>query len=82
MKNVKAFIALAKALPDVATVGETLKGFETSGWYALPGPANMPRAAAEVDVQFLAPVAVVLVVDAPDVHVIAREPGAILRRAS
>lgn len=33
----------ATALPNVATVGETLKGFETSGWYALLGPANMPR---------------------------------------
>ena len=24
-------------------IGETLKGFETSGWYALLGPANIPR---------------------------------------
>jgi tripartite-type tricarboxylate transporter receptor subunit TctC len=33
----------ATALPYVATVAETLKGFESSGWYALLGPAGMPR---------------------------------------
>lgn len=33
----------AKALPDVAPVGETVKGFESSGWYALLGPAGIPR---------------------------------------
>lgn len=33
----------ATALPDVPTVAETLKGFESSGWYALLGPAGMPR---------------------------------------
>jgi tripartite-type tricarboxylate transporter receptor subunit TctC len=33
----------AAALPDVATVAETIKGFESSGWYALMGPAGMPR---------------------------------------
>ena len=33
----------AASLPNVPTVGETLKGFETSGWYALLGPAGMPR---------------------------------------
>jgi tripartite-type tricarboxylate transporter receptor subunit TctC len=27
----------------VPTVGETLKGFESSGWYALLGPAGMQR---------------------------------------
>lgn len=30
-------------LPDVPTVAETLQGFESSGWYALLGPAGMPR---------------------------------------
>ena len=33
----------AAALPDVATVAETIPGFESSGWYALMGPAGMPR---------------------------------------
>ena len=33
----------ATALPNVATVAETLKGFESSGWYALMGPAGIPR---------------------------------------
>ena len=33
----------ATALPNVATVAETIKGFEFSGWYALMGPAGMPR---------------------------------------
>ena len=33
----------ATSLPDVPTVAETLKGFESSGWYALLGPAGMPR---------------------------------------
>jgi tripartite-type tricarboxylate transporter receptor subunit TctC len=32
----------ALALPDVPTVGETLPGFESAGWYALLGPARMP----------------------------------------
>jgi tripartite-type tricarboxylate transporter receptor subunit TctC len=31
----------ATALPNVPTVAETLKGFESSGWYALLGPAGM-----------------------------------------
>lgn len=31
------------AMPDVQAIGETLKGFETSGWYALLGPAGIPR---------------------------------------
>jgi tripartite-type tricarboxylate transporter receptor subunit TctC len=35
----------AAALPDVPTVGETLPGFESAGWYALLGPAGTPRVA-------------------------------------
>jgi tripartite-type tricarboxylate transporter receptor subunit TctC len=31
------------ALPGVQAISETLPGFETSGWYALLGPANIPR---------------------------------------
>jgi len=30
-------------LPKVPTVGETLKGFESAGWYGLLGPAGLPR---------------------------------------
>ncbi len=30
-------------LPQVPTVAETIPGFESSGWYALMGPAGMPR---------------------------------------
>ncbi|MDB5814236.1 MAG: hypothetical protein JWN23_1353 [Rhodocyclales bacterium] len=33
----------ATALPEVATVAETIKGFESSGWYALMGAAGTPR---------------------------------------
>ena len=33
----------SSTLPNVQAIGETLKGFETSGWYALLGPANIPR---------------------------------------
>jgi tripartite-type tricarboxylate transporter receptor subunit TctC len=33
----------AASLPDVPTVGETIRGFESSGWYALLGPAGIPR---------------------------------------
>ncbi len=33
----------ATALPDIPTVAETIKGFESSGWYALMGPAGMQR---------------------------------------
>jgi tripartite-type tricarboxylate transporter receptor subunit TctC len=31
------------AMPNVQAIGETIKGFETSGWYALLGPAGIPR---------------------------------------
>jgi tripartite-type tricarboxylate transporter receptor subunit TctC len=30
-------------LPELPTVGETLKGFESAGWYGLLGPAGLPR---------------------------------------
>jgi tripartite-type tricarboxylate transporter receptor subunit TctC len=33
----------ATSLPNVPTVAETIKGFESSGWYALLGPAGIPR---------------------------------------
>src|SRR5436190_21270134 len=33
----------AAALPDVPPVADTIPGFESSGWYALLGPAGMPR---------------------------------------
>jgi tripartite-type tricarboxylate transporter receptor subunit TctC len=33
----------ATSLPTVPTVAETIEGFESSGWYALLGPAGMPR---------------------------------------
>jgi tripartite-type tricarboxylate transporter receptor subunit TctC len=33
----------ATALPNIATVAETIRGFESSGWYALLGPAGMAR---------------------------------------
>jgi tripartite-type tricarboxylate transporter receptor subunit TctC len=31
------------SLPNVPTVAETIRGFESSGWYALLGPAGMQR---------------------------------------
>lgn len=31
------------SLPNVQAIGETLPGFNTSGWYALLGPASIPR---------------------------------------
>ncbi len=34
------------SLPDLPTVGETVPGFETSVWFGLWGPPNMPPAAA------------------------------------
>ena len=33
----------AGSLPDVPAVAETVAGFESSGWYALMGPAGIPR---------------------------------------
>jgi tripartite-type tricarboxylate transporter receptor subunit TctC len=30
-------------MPNLPTVGETLKGFESAGWYGLLGPAGLPR---------------------------------------
>ena len=33
----------AASLPNVPPVAETVKGFESSGWYALMGPAGMQR---------------------------------------
>ena len=30
-------------LPQIPTIAETIKGFESSGWYALLGPAGTPR---------------------------------------
>jgi tripartite-type tricarboxylate transporter receptor subunit TctC len=33
----------ATSMPEVPTVAETIKGFESSGWYALMGPAGMQR---------------------------------------
>jgi tripartite-type tricarboxylate transporter receptor subunit TctC len=33
----------AASLPSVPTVAETIPGFESSGWYALLGPAGIPR---------------------------------------
>jgi tripartite-type tricarboxylate transporter receptor subunit TctC len=31
------------AAPDVPTVAETLPGFEATTWFAIFGPANLPR---------------------------------------
>jgi tripartite-type tricarboxylate transporter receptor subunit TctC len=33
----------SSAAPDVPTVAETLPGFEATTWFAVFGPANMPR---------------------------------------
>jgi tripartite-type tricarboxylate transporter receptor subunit TctC len=35
------------ALPDVPTVGETIKGYEASVWYGMSGPKGMPLEAVE-----------------------------------
>jgi tripartite-type tricarboxylate transporter receptor subunit TctC len=32
-----------KAFPDVPTVAETLPGFEMTGWFAVFGPAGIPK---------------------------------------
>lgn len=38
----------AEALPEVPTVAETgLKGYESTNWYCLLGPANLPRPVVE-----------------------------------
>jgi tripartite-type tricarboxylate transporter receptor subunit TctC len=36
------------ALPDVPTIGETVKGFETNVWYGIAGPKGMPPEAVEI----------------------------------
>jgi tripartite-type tricarboxylate transporter receptor subunit TctC len=33
----------SSALPDVQAIGETIAGFETTGWFALLAPAGTPR---------------------------------------
>jgi tripartite-type tricarboxylate transporter receptor subunit TctC len=33
----------ASSMPDVPAIAETVPGFESSGWYALMGPAGIPR---------------------------------------
>lgn len=35
------------ALPDVPTVSETIKGYESTNWYCMLGPPNMPKAIVE-----------------------------------
>ena len=35
------------ALPDVPAVGELLKGYESTNWYCMVGPANLPRPIVE-----------------------------------
>ena len=46
-KRIKVLAVTSKdrlaTLPDVPTVGETIKGFEFYTWYGLWGPANMPK---------------------------------------
>jgi len=37
----------AAALPEVPTVGESFPGFESTNWYCLVGPPNLPRAIVE-----------------------------------
>lgn len=39
--------ARSEALPDVPTVGETVKGYEASVWYGISGPKGMPQEAVE-----------------------------------
>ncbi len=34
-------------MPDVPTIGETVPGYETAGWYGVVGPAGMPKAIAD-----------------------------------
>jgi tripartite-type tricarboxylate transporter receptor subunit TctC len=33
----------SELLPDVPTVGDSVPGYEASGWYGLGGPRNLPR---------------------------------------
>ena len=35
------------ALPDVPTVAETIKGYESTNWYCMLGPAHMPAPLVE-----------------------------------
>lgn len=35
------------ALPNLPTVGETIKGYSATNWYGLVGPANMPGAVVD-----------------------------------
>jgi tripartite-type tricarboxylate transporter receptor subunit TctC len=37
----------SEALPDVPTVGETVKGYEASVWYGISGPKGVPAEAVE-----------------------------------
>ena len=37
----------SSALPDVPTVAETIKGYESTNWYCMLGPAHMPPALVE-----------------------------------
>ncbi len=38
----------AQALPDVPTVGETIAGYEASGWFAVGAPRGTPTAIVEI----------------------------------
>ena len=37
----------SKAVPDVPTVAETIKGYESTNWYCMLGPAQMPAPLVE-----------------------------------
>ncbi len=39
--------ARSDALPDVPSIGETVKGYEASVWYGIAGPKGMPAEAVE-----------------------------------
>jgi len=34
-------------MPDVPTIGETVPGYETAGWYGIVGPPGIPKAIAD-----------------------------------